>query len=74
MTPLHAPLAPLPLAFTDSLDHQQQIRGVRDIAATNGQLERFMEGVCQASMSVRDPGGLKRLRGRFGSFLPQKVG
>jgi hypothetical protein len=74
MTSLHAQLAPLPLAFTDPLHYQQQIRGTRYITATNSKLERFLEGICQASMSVGDPGGVRRLRGEFGYFLPRKVG
>ena len=74
MTSLHAQLAPLLLALADPLDYQQQIRGARYIAATDSKLERFLEGVCQASTGVRDPGGVGRLRGEFGYFLSWNVG
>ena len=52
MTPIHAPLAPLPFALTDPLHDQKHLRGTRDIAAMNSQLERFMERIRQAPIRV----------------------
>jgi hypothetical protein len=72
MTPIHTPLAPLPFALTDPLHDQQHLRGARDISATNSQLERFMERIRQAPISVSDPRWGRRLGGSLGLFLLQK--